>query len=87
MHARLAEQVTPFNDALQMPDVAGNLDVHTDAGRALLDMIVTQQAAMLAYLNDFKLLMLLTLAVIPLVLIIGTIRRTPGAKTETAAID
>jgi DHA2 family multidrug resistance protein len=50
-------------------------------------MIVTQQAAMLAYLNDFKLLMILTLAVIPLVLIIGTMRRTPDAKTETAAID
>ena len=87
MHARLAEQVTPFNDALQMPDVAANLDVHTDAGRALLDMIVTQQAAMLAYLNDFKLLMILTLAVIPLVLIIGTVPRTPGAKPEHAAID
>jgi len=87
MHARLTEQVTPFNDALQMPDVAANLDVHTDAGRALLDMIVTQQAAMLAYLNDFKLLMILTLAVIPLVLIIGTVRRTPGAKPEHAAID
>jgi DHA2 family multidrug resistance protein len=87
MHARLTEQVTPFNDALQMPDVAGNLDVHTDAGRALLDMIVTQQAAMLAYLNDFKLLMILTLAVIPLVLIIGTVRRRPDTSTETAAID
>jgi len=87
MHARLVEQVTPFNDALQMPDVTGNLNVQTDAGRALLDMIVTQQAAMLAYINDFKLLMVLTLAVVPLVLIIGTMRRTPGAKAETAAID
>jgi DHA2 family multidrug resistance protein len=87
MHARLTEQVTPFNNALQMPDVAANLDVHADTGRALLDLIVTQQAAMLAYLNDFKLLMVLTLAVIPLVLIIGTVRRTPGAKAETAAVD
>ncbi len=87
MHARLTEQVTPFNDALQMPDVAGNMDVHTDAGRALLDMIVTQQASMLAYINDFKLLMILTLAVIPLVLIIGTVRRMPGAKPEPAAVD
>jgi DHA2 family multidrug resistance protein len=87
MHARLTEQVTPFNNALQMPDVAGNLDVHTDVGRALLDTIVTQQAAMLAYINDFKLLMILTLAVTPLVLIIGTVRRTPSAKPEHAAID
>jgi DHA2 family multidrug resistance protein len=87
MHARLTEQVTPFNNALQMPDVAANLDVHADTGRALLDLIVTQQAAMLAYLNDFKLLMVLTLAVIPLILIIGTVRRTPGTKAEHAAMD
>jgi DHA2 family multidrug resistance protein len=87
MHARLTEQVTPFNGALQMPDVAGNLDVHTDMGRAMLDAIVTQQAAMLAYINDFKLLMILTLAVIPMILIIGNSRPTPGAKVETAAID
>jgi DHA2 family multidrug resistance protein len=67
--------------------VAANLNVHADTGRALLDLIVTQQAAMLAYLNDFKLLMVLTLAVIPLILVIGTVRRAPGAKTETAAMD
>src|SRR5262249_39656614 len=87
MHARLTERVTPFNDALQMPDVAANLNVHADAGRALLDLIVTQQAAMLAYLNDFKLLMVLTLAVIPLILIIGTVRRAPGAKAQVPAMD
>jgi hypothetical protein len=31
--------------------------------------------------------MILTLAVIPLVMIIGTVRRAPGAKPETAAVD
>lgn len=87
MHARLTEQATPFNGALQMPDVLANLNVHTDAGRALLDMIVTQQATMLAYINDFKLLMILTLATIPLVLIIGRTRQAPGAKGEAVAID
>ncbi len=61
MHARLGESVTPFNQALQMPDVAAILNLLTDTGRAMLDGIVTQQAAMIAYLNDFKLLMLLTL--------------------------
>jgi MFS transporter, DHA2 family, multidrug resistance protein len=87
MHARLTEQVTPFNDALQMPDVIANLNVHTDAGRALLDMIVTQQAAMLAYLNDFKLLMILTLATMPLVLIIGRAHQGSRSKSEAVAID
>jgi DHA2 family multidrug resistance protein len=76
MHARLSEYVTPFNDALQMPDVAVRLDIHSDVGRALLDAMVTRQAAMIAYLNDYELLMLLTLATIPLVLLIRTGRRS-----------
>jgi MFS transporter, DHA2 family, multidrug resistance protein len=70
MHARLTEQVTPFNNALQMPDVAATLNLNSDTGRALLDMIVTQQAGMIAYLNDFYLLMILTLGMIPLIFII-----------------
>jgi DHA2 family multidrug resistance protein len=63
-----------------MPDVAANLNMNSDLGRAMLDEIVTQQAAMIAYLNDFKLLMILTLAMIPLVLIIRDARRSTGAK-------
>jgi len=75
MHARLTESVTPFNNALQMPDVASHLNMQSDMGRALLDVIVTQQAAMIAYINDYKVLMALTLAMVPLVLIIGTTKR------------
>ena len=85
MHARIVEGVTPFNDALQMPDVAANLNMSTDTGRAMLDGIVTQQAAMIAYLNDFKLLMILTLVMVPLVLLIGTAQKAPGAKRTKSA--
>jgi DHA2 family multidrug resistance protein len=87
MHARLVEGVTPFNNALQMQDVATNLNVNSDLGRAMLDEIVTQQAAMIAYLNDFKLLMILTLAMIPLVLIIRAAGPAAGAKPAEAVID
>ena len=87
MHARLTEPITPFNDALQMPDVAVDLNLNTDPGRAMLDGIVTQQATMIAYLNDFKLLMVLTLAMIPLVLLIGTAQSGAGPEPEAVAID
>jgi DHA2 family multidrug resistance protein len=87
MHARLTEQVTPFNDALQMPDVATHLDMHTDLGRAMLNAIVTRQAAMLGYINDYKLLMILTLAVIPLILIISKSKGNGAAKPAEAVID
>jgi DHA2 family multidrug resistance protein len=88
LHARIVEGVTPFNNALQMQDVASTLNVNSDLGRAMLDEIVTQQAAMIAYLNDFKLLMVLTLAMIPLVLIIragGQVRS--AGKPDHAVID
>jgi DHA2 family multidrug resistance protein len=87
MHARLTEQVTPFNNALQMPDVHSLLDMATGGGRALMDVIITRQAAMIAYLNDFKLLMILTLAMIPLILIIGSSRKKPSEdELEEAAV-
>ncbi|MEI9804570.1 MAG: DHA2 family efflux MFS transporter permease subunit [Pseudolabrys sp.] len=79
MHARITEAVTPFNNALQMPDIASNLNLDSDVGKAMLDGIVTQQASMIAYLNDFKLLMFLTLAMVPLVMLIGTAKKVPGA--------
>jgi DHA2 family multidrug resistance protein len=86
MHARLMEDVTPFNSALQMPDVARVLDLGTDTGRALLDGIVTKQAAVIAYANAFKLLMVLTLAMVPLVAIIGR-ARTASQPLEAHAIE
>ncbi|HVV60320.1 MAG TPA: DHA2 family efflux MFS transporter permease subunit [Pseudolabrys sp.] len=89
MHARLTESVTPFNDALQMPDVASILNLTTDTGRAMLDAIVTQQAAMIAYLNDFKLLMILTFAMIPMVMIFGAAPKASNApkQDEVHAMD
>jgi len=88
MHARLTENVTPFNGALQMPDVAGTMNLQSDTGRAMLDQIVTQQANLIAYLNDYKLLMYLTLFMIPLVWIIGTTRKKAagGAHDEEPVV-
>jgi DHA2 family multidrug resistance protein len=85
MHAHLVEYVTPFNNALQMPDVAGTLNMATDAGRAMMDALVNQQAAIIAYANDFKLLTYLTLVALPFVLAIGSARAVTHAKDEPAA--
>jgi DHA2 family multidrug resistance protein len=84
MHARLVENVTPFNDALQFPDVASILNTATDTGRAMLDAIVTQQAAVIAYANVFKLLMVLTIAAMPFVLFIAAVRRATPKDAEAA---
>ncbi len=88
MHARLVENITPFHAPLQMPDVASTLNMATDAGRALLDGLVTQQAVIIAYANDYKMLLVLSLLAMPLVFFVGSsaaVRQV--AKSEAPAMD
>ncbi len=82
-HAALTERITYSNPAWNNPVVAKAYDVGTSGGAALLDATVTQQAAMMAYLNDFRLMLWLTVAVVPLLLLI----RPPdqGKKPEVDA--
>jgi MFS transporter, DHA2 family, multidrug resistance protein len=69
-HASLAERVTSASPAWHDPAVAAAFDVHTPGGAALLDSLVTQQALMIGYIDDFWLMMLLTLLVTPLLVLI-----------------
>lgn len=64
MHSRLAEHVTPYGDALLAP---ASKALGSPDGLAKLDALVNQQASMIAYNNDFKLMMLLTFCAVPLV--------------------
>ncbi len=87
MHAHLTEYITPFHDALKMPDVAAILNTATDQGRAMLDALITQQAAIIAYGNDFYLLMLLTVGAIPLVFLIRKTTAPTAGGDHDAVLD
>ena len=85
MHARLAESITPFNQALADP-AAAMLDPKTEMGRALLEQVMTQQAAIIAYANDFKLMMVMTIVAFPLIVLIRVrglgLRPAPAAAVD-----
>jgi DHA2 family multidrug resistance protein len=81
-HAALAERVTAGNPAWRNPAVAGAFDVHRPTAAALLDSVVTQQAAMIGYIDDFWFMLFVTLLVVPLLLLIKPPGR--GAVTEEA---
>ena len=51
------------------------------AGRAALDAVVTQQAQIIAYMDDYKLLMIATLAAIPLLIIFKKPPRSAAADS------
>jgi DHA2 family multidrug resistance protein len=42
----------------------------TAGGRAALDQVIQTQASIISYIDDFKLMMILSLAAIPLVLLL-----------------
>jgi MFS transporter, DHA2 family, multidrug resistance protein len=79
-HAEIARSVTSVNRAFEDLAVTRFWDPVSAAGRAALDAVVTQQAQIIAYMDDYKLLMIATLAAIPLLVIF---RKPP----QTAAAD
>src|SRR5258708_6183935 len=68
-HAAIAQHVTSVNRAFEDPMIAQFWNPLTAAGRAALDALVTRQAQIIAYIDDYKLLMIATLAVIPLLVV------------------
>ena len=68
-HAQLAEHITPFNDAMRMPDAAGMLS-STVRGLGGFEAMITQQAAVMAYSNDFLIMTFVSLAAFPLLALI-----------------
>jgi len=90
VYAVLDEHVTPFNHAMQMPDVQGIINMSTDTGRALADVMLSLQAQIIAFSQDFQLVMIVTLCAIPLALMIGSTRaalRKQAAGPDHAVIE
>jgi DHA2 family multidrug resistance protein len=80
MHASLAEKVTIANPSLL--DNVATLDAAN-----LLNNEITRQASMIAYVNDFWLMTLLTLAVIPLLLLMRPAASQAPVDAAHAAMD
>ena len=80
-HASLVTQVNAANPAVRDP--ASLYDMATQAGPALINNEITRQASMIAYVDDYRLMLLLTLTVIPMLLLI----RPPKAAAAPAQID
>jgi DHA2 family multidrug resistance protein len=72
VYAVLSQHINPFNHAMQMPNVRGMIDMSTDAGRAMADVMVSLQAQIIAFSQDYQMVMLFTLCAIPLALMIGS---------------
>ncbi len=68
-HAEIARHVTAVNRIFSEPTITQVWNPLTAAGRAALDAMITQQAQIIAYIDDYKLLMIATIAVLPLLVV------------------
>jgi DHA2 family multidrug resistance protein len=84
-HADLAQHVT--YDRLPIdPSIVSILGIYGDGVMAMLNAEVNRQAAFIAYLDDFKLMMIATLLAMPLILFLRKSKpQAPGDETPVIA--
>ena len=77
-HADLAAQITPESMPPADPSMLSMLGASGDAVMAMLDAEINRQAAMIAYIDDFHILMIVTLISLPLLVLL----RRPKAQAK-----
>ena len=85
-HATIASHVTATNHGFDNSVVLHAWGPWTAGGRAALDQVIQMQAAIISYVDDFKLMMILSLMAIPLVLLLRrpAPRHAPGGHGATS---
>jgi DHA2 family multidrug resistance protein len=86
-HAEIASHVTPYGMMMQAPWLPSFWSPATQAGVAALNGEVTRQASAIAYMNDFLLMMWVTLLAAPLLLLLRKPRRITGEAPLAAMAD
>ncbi len=80
----LVDSVNLLNPAFQDPSITRIADITTAHGLAMVEVMVQQEAVMLGYVHDFRLMALATLAAIPTLLLLRD-ARPPAAPAAPAA--
>jgi DHA2 family multidrug resistance protein len=84
VHSHLIEGLRPDNPLARAPYLAAPYSLSTPGGIAALNAEVTRQAAMVAYIDNFRLMMLIALATLPVLLLL---RGGPRRPLTVAADD
>jgi MFS transporter, DHA2 family, multidrug resistance protein len=82
-HSVLAGYVTPLSRALGGGSLAHMLSPTSPFGAQAIDAMVNRQAQIIAYNDDFKLMMLTTL---PMLLLLPLLRRPSGPSEGHTAV-
>jgi MFS transporter, DHA2 family, multidrug resistance protein len=79
VHSRLVERLRPDDPLARAPQLGRLYSLTNPTGIAALNAEATRQAAMVAYIDDFMLMMVLVIVSLPLILLLRKPRRGAGA--------
>jgi DHA2 family multidrug resistance protein len=83
-HAIIGSHVTAVNPGFRDSVIAHAWSPWTASGRAALDQVIQNQASIISYIDDFKLMMILSLCAIPLMLLLR--RAASGGNSDHAVV-
>jgi len=83
-HADLAAHITQYSLPPINPAIVHGAPPITDTVIALMDAEINRQALMIAYIDDFKLMMIVSLAAIPLLLLLRKGKASAGGPPAMA---
>ena len=86
-HAALAAQITPFNRMLQSGGAYLYWNTATSAGLGALNDAITRQASIIAYMDDFKLMLIVSLPAVLMLFLMRWPGSRPAAPSEMAVVD
>jgi MFS transporter, DHA2 family, multidrug resistance protein len=86
-HAGLVANVAAANPDPHHGPLAAALNLGQPQTLAMLDGLITRQAAMIAYLDDFRFMLVLTLLAIPLLLLIRSPKSSASLPMEPHAVE
>ena len=88
LHSEIGGSVNPFNRALQDGGVVQQyLDPTTRHGAVTLDHMVNHQAQIIAYVNDYKMMIFTTLPALLLLFLMRRPRQRPQPAEASTALD
>lgn len=78
-HSQLSVHISPFNDGVRHLGVPEVWDLTTTSGLSAINRVVNQQAELIAYIDDFRLLAMILAVCIPVVLVMRNPHRAKPA--------
>lgn len=86
VHSSLVSHLDPANPAMRA-GLPALMNPSTTAGAVTLNNEITRQASMVAYVDDFRLMFIITLACVPMLLLMRTPKRQASQEPAHVAVE